>query len=51
LDEMVDYYKGSWCEYLYVMRDGVWYYTSLNSVDLQPLKPALDKIVVDKQTV
>jgi hypothetical protein len=48
---MVDYYKGSWCEYLYVMRDGVWYYTSLNSVNLQPLKEALDKIVVDKETV
>jgi hypothetical protein len=48
---MVDYYKGSWCEYLYVMRDGVWYYTSLNNVNLQPLKPALDKIVVDKETV
>ena len=51
LDEMVDYYKGSWCEYLYVMRDGVWYYTSLNSVNLQPLKEALDKIVVDKEAV
>lgn len=41
LDEMVDYYKGSWCEYIYIMRDGVWYYTSLNSVELKPLADAV----------
>jgi len=41
LDEMVDHYKGSWCEYIYIMRDGVWYYSSLDHVELKPLADAV----------
>lgn len=41
LAEMVDYYKGSWCEYIYIMRDGVWYYSSLDHVELKPLADAV----------
>lgn len=46
LDEMVEYYKGSWCEYLYIMKDGVWYYTSLNNVELKLLGEALETLKV-----
>lgn len=45
LKDLKDYYKDTWCEYLYIYDNGIWYYYGLD-VDCDPkiLKDELAKV-------
>jgi hypothetical protein len=41
----MDHFKGMSCEFFYIMKDGVWYYSTVDLPALKPLAPALEAIV------
>jgi len=41
---LVDAFKGSWCEYCYIMKDGVWYVFNSGNTSLRPLAEELAKL-------
>lgn len=41
-EDLLQYYvHGSWCEYVYIMKDGLWYVDQLNGAGLELLSDAL----------
>lgn len=43
-DEFRDYYLGSGCEYFYIMKDGVWYYSTYKDAALKLVSEGLANI-------
>lgn len=41
---LVDAFEGSWCEYCYIMKDGVWYMFNSGNTSLRPLADELAKL-------
>lgn len=40
-NEFFEYFEGSWCEYFYIMQDGVWYYSTSENRELRLLSEGL----------
>ena len=42
--ELVDAYEGSWCDFCYIMKEGVWYMFNSTNTNLRPLADELAKL-------
>jgi len=48
--DFMEYYEGSWCEYMYVMKEGVWYYCQRGDTELKLLSEGIAQLKQQEQT-
>ena len=43
-NDLFEYAESSWCEFIYIMKDGVWYVDQMEGAGLEVLADALERI-------
>ena len=43
-NDLFEYAESSWCEFIYIMKDGVWYVDQMEGAGLEVLADALNEI-------